>query len=167
MGEALPTPNQRMAIGIHAMGEIGRSIWKIGFKVVKAPRTHPIQRPSGIAKAQASRKPLPTRNRDAPTCSHSVPFSRSSMMPVTTCQGVGKMTLPVPTTASHQVAIRTAITARDGSISLSFPMAIPCLVGDRPQVCPHLVMSGARAPASECGPTLYRASAPRRSSSAR
>jgi hypothetical protein len=30
IGERSPTPNQRMASGIHAMGEIGRSIWKRG-----------------------------------------------------------------------------------------------------------------------------------------
>ena len=93
IGEALPTPNQRMAMGIQAMGEIGRSIWKIGFNVVNAPRTHPIQSPSGTAKATASRNPLPTRNRDAPMCSHSIPFCDQLSVPVTTCHGVGKMTL--------------------------------------------------------------------------
>ena len=33
IGATSPTPNQRIAIGIHAIGEIGRSIWKIGFSV--------------------------------------------------------------------------------------------------------------------------------------
>ena len=33
IGEMSPTPNHRMARGIQAMGEIGRSIWKIGFRV--------------------------------------------------------------------------------------------------------------------------------------
>ncbi len=34
IGETLPTPNHRMASGIHAMGEMGRSIWKIGLSVM-------------------------------------------------------------------------------------------------------------------------------------
>ena len=33
IGETSPTPNHRMAMGIQAMGEIGRSIWKMGLKV--------------------------------------------------------------------------------------------------------------------------------------
>ena len=33
IGDTLPTPNQRIAIGIHAIGEIGRSIWKSGLSV--------------------------------------------------------------------------------------------------------------------------------------
>ena len=70
IGDALPTPNQRIAIGIQAIGEIGRRIWKSGFSVAKAPRTQPIQRPSGTATSTASPKPAPTRNSDAPMCSH-------------------------------------------------------------------------------------------------
>jgi hypothetical protein len=34
IGDTSPTPNQRMASGIHAIGEIGRSIWKMGLSVV-------------------------------------------------------------------------------------------------------------------------------------
>ena len=33
IGETLPTPNHRIAIGIQAIGEIGRSIWKSGLSV--------------------------------------------------------------------------------------------------------------------------------------
>ena len=73
IGEASPTPNQRIAIGIQAIGEIGRSIWKIGLSVRYAPRTQPIHRPSGTATRTASPKPTPTRNSEAPMCSHSVP----------------------------------------------------------------------------------------------
>ena len=33
IGDRSPTPNHRMASGIQAIGEIGRSIWKIGLNV--------------------------------------------------------------------------------------------------------------------------------------
>jgi hypothetical protein len=33
IGETSPTPNHRIASGIQAIGEIGRSIWKIGLSV--------------------------------------------------------------------------------------------------------------------------------------
>jgi hypothetical protein len=33
MGDAFPTPNQRIAIGIHDCGEIGLSYWMIVFSV--------------------------------------------------------------------------------------------------------------------------------------
>src|SRR5450755_2079696 len=115
IGETLPTPNQRMAIGIQAMGDMGRSSWKIGFKVEYAPPTHPIHRPSGTANATASRKPVPTRNKDAPMCSNNVPSRTSSYKPVATAQGVGKMALWVAATANHQAAISAAITASDGT----------------------------------------------------
>ena len=128
IGEAFPTPNQRMAMGIQAMGDIGRSIWKIGFNVVKAPRTHPIHSPSGTAKATASRNPLPTRNRDAPMCSHSTPFCISSPVPITTCHGVGKMTLCVSTTTSHHAPISNAKTVRDGKSFLSLFILMPCVL---------------------------------------
>ena len=82
-----------MAIGIQAIGEIGRRIWKIGFSVSYAPRTQPIHRPSGTATHTASPKPVPTRMSEAPMCRHSVPSSSSSSVPVTTPQGVGKITL--------------------------------------------------------------------------
>jgi hypothetical protein len=104
-----------MAIGIQAMGEMGRRIWKSGFKVANAPPTHPIHRPSGTAKATASVNPAPTRSSDAPMCSHSVPSRTSSIVPVTTCQGAGKMTLSLAATTAHQTAISSEITATDGS----------------------------------------------------
>jgi hypothetical protein len=73
-GDALPTPNHRMEMGIHAMGEIGRSIWNSGFRVIYAPLTQPIHKPKGTAKITAREKPQITRNSDAPICAHRVPF---------------------------------------------------------------------------------------------
>src|SRR5690242_6876034 len=128
MGEALPTPNQRMAIGIQAMGEMGRMIWNSGFSVTNAPCTQPIQRPSGMARATAIPKPAPTRISDAPMCSHRVPSRASSNVPVTTCHGVGKIALSVATTAAHQIAKTTAITAIEGTACLRpFIYCLPSL----------------------------------------
>ena len=117
-------------MGIHAMGDIGRSIWKTGFNVVNAPRTHPIHSPNGTAKATASRNPVPTRNRDAPMCPHSVPFLISSPVPVTTCHGVGKMTLCVSMTTSHHAPISSAMTVSEGRsfLSLSISVSVPALL---------------------------------------
>ena len=114
MGEASPTPNQRMAIGIQAIGEMGRRIWKMGFSVRYAPRTQPIHNPSGTATQTASPKPAPTRMSEAPMCRHSVPSFNSSSVPVTTAHGVGKITLWVVTTATHQMAISAAIDSERG-----------------------------------------------------
>jgi hypothetical protein len=33
IGDILPTPNHKIATGIQAIGEIGRSIWNSGFSV--------------------------------------------------------------------------------------------------------------------------------------
>src|SRR6516165_4343017 len=133
IGDRSPTPNQRMAIGIHAIGEIGRSIWKIGLSVRYAPPTQPIQRPSGTATRNASPKPTPTRDSDAPMCCHKVPSRASSHAPVTTCHGVGKMALSFFTTTIHQIAIRSMTTIIGGTIFVSvalltltgFPLLIP------------------------------------------
>src|ERR1700691_764881 len=115
IGDALPTPNQRMAIGIQAMGEMGRRIWNTGFSVSNAPATHPIQRPAGTATRTASPKPTATRISEAPMSTHSVPSRASSKAPVSTCQGVGKIALCVAMTASHHAASSTAITASAGT----------------------------------------------------
>jgi hypothetical protein len=105
-------------MGIHAMGEMGRSIWKIGFKVRYAPATHPIHSPRGIATQTANMKPAPTRIREAAMCRHNVPSLSSSRVPVTTAHGVGKITLCVTVTVVHHAAISAAMSARDGNISL-------------------------------------------------
>src|SRR4029453_584538 len=66
IGDTSPTPNHRMAMGIQAIGEMGRRIWTMGFNVANAPLTHPIKRPNGIATTTASKKPAPTLNSDEP-----------------------------------------------------------------------------------------------------
>src|SRR3984893_4312792 len=124
MGEASPTPNQRMAIGIQAIGEMGRSIWKIGFNVRYAPATQPIHSPRGTATQTASPKPAPTRSSDALMWRHNVPSFNSSAVPVTTAHGVGKITLCVALTAPHHAAINPQMRARDGNISLIRPMSV-------------------------------------------
>src|SRR5688572_20416564 len=100
------------------MGEMGRRIWNSGFSVTKAPCTQPIHSPSGMANNTAIPKPAATRNSEAPMCSHNVPSFASSMVPVTTCHGVGKITLLVATTSAHHSATTTAITTIDGSEDL-------------------------------------------------
>jgi hypothetical protein len=107
-----------MAMGIQAMGEMGRMIWNSGFNVTNAPCTQPIHRPSGIANATARPNPAPTRISDAPMCSQSVPSRASSSVPVTTPHGVGKIALWVTTTTAHQIPTTTAITTIDGNACL-------------------------------------------------
>ena len=51
-------------------------------------------------------------------CVNSVPSLMSSAMPVTTCQGVGKITLRVSTTINHHAASNTTMTATAGRLSL-------------------------------------------------
>src|SRR5262249_42544095 len=116
IGDMLPTPNHRIAIGIHAIGEMGRSICTTGLMAVNAPATRPIQSPSGIPTATASEKPTVTRNSDAPMWRHSDPFPAISRIPVTTASGVGKIRLPAATTASHHTPISTIDTANDATI---------------------------------------------------
>src|SRR5215813_8134273 len=118
MGEVSPTPNQRMAIGIHAIGEMGRRICTSGFSMRYVPCIQPIHSPSGMATHTASPKPMPTLIRDALMCCQSVPLSISSQVPLTTAHGVGKIRLCAAMTAPHQAAINTTITARAGSDSL-------------------------------------------------
>lgn len=57
----VPTPNHRMATGIHAMGEIGHRPWISGLTAWKLHVDQPAQRPSGIPTMTASEKPQATR----------------------------------------------------------------------------------------------------------
>ena len=94
IGEALPTPNQRIAIGIQAIGEIGRSIWKIGFSVVNAPRTQPIHRPSGTATSDGQHEAgADAEQRRADVLPQRAVLRPARSVPVTTCHGVGKIAL--------------------------------------------------------------------------
>jgi hypothetical protein len=55
IGEIPPMPNQRMAIGVQAIGEIGRISWKSGFSARCSGANHPIRIPSGMAMAVAAK----------------------------------------------------------------------------------------------------------------
>jgi hypothetical protein len=68
-----PTPNHRMAIGIHASGEIGRRIWIHGLSASSARRYQPIDRPSGTPSGAAATKPHVTRYSEATTYFSSSP----------------------------------------------------------------------------------------------
>src|SRR5258706_6057569 len=48
-----PTPKNRMASGIHAIGLIGRIIWITGFTTCEAAGYQPRVRPNGIASTSA------------------------------------------------------------------------------------------------------------------
>ena len=84
----------------------------------KAPLTQPSQSPSGMATSTASENPTPTRINEAPMCMNRVPSLISSAVPVTTCQGVGKITLWVAATIVHHAASRIEMTAIAGRLSL-------------------------------------------------
>src|SRR6476620_6636127 len=58
-------------------------------------------------------------------CSHSVPCSISSIVPVTTCQGVGKITLSVCTTTAHHSAITNATSTEGNTIFCHLPITNP------------------------------------------
>src|SRR5215468_10126918 len=116
IGARFPTPNQMMARGIHAIGEIGRRICVNGLRATKSPLNHPIKMPSGMAKAAANKYPVPTLKRDAATCSSSVPCCASSAIPRTTFQGEGMMIVPLAATAVHHSAIRKLTRATGGRI---------------------------------------------------
>ena len=89
MAARSPTPNQRMAIGIQASGEIGRKICTSGLKAISARRYQPIVSPRGIAVTAARRKPQVTRKSEATTYFSSSPCCRRSPMPRTTPHGPG------------------------------------------------------------------------------
>jgi hypothetical protein len=59
--DLMPIPNQKMAIGIHARGGIGRTISTRGFKSSLRTIDHPIKTPSGTAITIAIEKPYRTR----------------------------------------------------------------------------------------------------------
>src|SRR4030095_1045668 len=115
IGERSPTPNHRMASGIQAMGEIGRRPWTSGFRNACANPNQPISIPTGTASATASRYPTVTRKSEATRCLSSSPCRSRSTSPTATCPGVGKMRLPLMTTATCQTAPSRATGPSSGS----------------------------------------------------
>jgi hypothetical protein len=106
-----PTPNQRMAIGIQASGEIGLKICTSGSIAISTRRYQPIANPHGIPIATASMKPHVTRNSEATTYFSSSPLRASSTMPAATANGVGRRWAGCRATAKCQSTSRTAINA--------------------------------------------------------
>jgi hypothetical protein len=108
IGRVSSTPNQRIATGIHAIGEIGRSAWMIGFSARNAGRNQPSTSPSGTPTSTASPNPIVTRNNDATTYLSSRPFRASSTMPPRPGRASGTGRCPRPrrrsatTRAGHQ-----------------------------------------------------------------
>ena len=81
-GAASDTPNQRMATGIQAMGEMGRNIWIMGLNAWNARPYQPRNNPNGTPNNTASVKPHVTRKSDATMYFNSSPFWMSSRMPI-------------------------------------------------------------------------------------
>ena len=54
IGAALPMPNQITASGIHASGEIGRSIWMSGLTARASGAYQPRRKPSGMPMTMAA-----------------------------------------------------------------------------------------------------------------
>src|SRR6185503_18147368 len=115
IGERSPTPNQRMASGIQAIGEIGRRPWTSGFRNACAVPNQPMSIPTGTASATARRYPTVTRNSEATTCLSRSPWRARSTRPAATCPGVGKIRLPLSTTATCQIATSSATGPSSGS----------------------------------------------------
>jgi hypothetical protein len=53
IGAASPIPHSTIAIGIHAIGLIGRKIWTSGFAAANTVADSPIHNPSGMPIATA------------------------------------------------------------------------------------------------------------------
>jgi hypothetical protein len=66
---ALPSPNHRIASGIHAMPGIGNSARMTGSTNSRTARMRPTSSPSGIAKAAATAKPETARTKLDARCS--------------------------------------------------------------------------------------------------
>src|SRR5262245_3937852 len=111
-GAASETPNQRMATGIQAMGEIGRSTWIIGLKALKAQPNQPRSRPNGTPRSTARKNPQVTRNSEATMYLCNTPFSASSTIPRPTAIGVGNRSLPESRTAPSQERRNAVATSK-------------------------------------------------------
>src|SRR6266404_4078166 len=110
IGAASLTPNQRIATGIQAMGEIGRKIWMSGLKAWKARAYQPSTSPSGTPIRTARVNPQETRKSEATMYLNNKPFCSSSMMPLRTLPGVGNKSLCDKRTARpHAVRNKAAI----------------------------------------------------------
>src|SRR5262250_1443116 len=85
-----PTPNHRIANGIHASGDRLRKKLMIGRKAKRAARRCPIHKPIGIPVATAITKPQLTRNSEVIRSLKRRPLLISSPKPCATATGDGK-----------------------------------------------------------------------------
>jgi len=88
-----PSPNHNIAIGIHAIGGIGRKISKIGSARLSATFDQPIEMPKGIAIAAAIKNPTATLRRLVTMCEASSPETNKSTKELRTEVGQGRRCL--------------------------------------------------------------------------
>jgi len=118
----LPTPNQRMASGVQAMGGIGRSASTSGLMKSERIRNQPRTTPSVSPTTAASAKPTSTRSILAPTWRSSVPLSIRSPAAVTNVLGAGSNTALIsPAEARISQAMRK--TAKPSTLRKALPLA--------------------------------------------
>ena len=124
--ERSPTPNQRMASGIQASAEIGRTISTSGASASPPRRYQASRIPSGTPTETASRYPQVTRKSDATTCLTRKPFCASSAIARATASGPGRSgTRPSRMARSHA----TSSAARPAKGSNRFANAADPRVG--------------------------------------
>src|SRR5829696_41590 len=85
-----PTPNQRIANGIHASGERLRKKLTAGNSAARARALRPNHKPTGIPVKTESANPVVTRKSDATMSSNNLPLCASSRKPLATANGDGK-----------------------------------------------------------------------------
>src|SRR5262245_48546520 len=125
MAVRLSTPNQRMAIGIQASGEIGRKIWMSGFTAFSARFHQPSARPTGSATTTAARYPTATRSSDAVMCSNRPPSIAISPSALNTATGPGTMVPGATATAAPHATRNPAMPMTGRSRSTSLPCIAP------------------------------------------
>src|SRR5450631_4241929 len=89
IGDASPTPNHRIAKGIHANGDRLRKKLTIGRNAFLAINPWPIQRPTGIPEITAKAKPQVTRNIEVIRSVNKRPLTNSSRNARITASGAG------------------------------------------------------------------------------
>src|SRR5439155_124548 len=111
---ASPMPNQRMASGIQASGEIGRKISTNGSTMRSTRRDHPMASPSGIAIAPVMVHAENTRARLVPVCRKSSPLASKVQNSCAAMTGGGRSEicgLKIAMTSCHTITITTTAVA--------------------------------------------------------
>ena len=89
IGEASPTPNHRIAKGIHANGERFLKKFTMGRNALRTVSFCPIHRPAGIPVTTAKPNPQVTRNSEVTRSVNSRPVRASSPKARSTARGAG------------------------------------------------------------------------------